>query len=353
MMTPSILIETILGQDSVVESVGDPAVVLGAMGLILGLGLAFAAKKLSVPKDPIVEKINGILPGANCGGCGFPGCVQFAEAVVRGDAPPNGCVAASAEINRQIAEAVGGEISESVKMVALVHCNGGHSAKDGFQYHGPADCVSASMVMGGQKTCSYGCLGFGDCVEVCPFDAIRMGENGVPVVDPDACTGCARCVEACIKRIIELWPVNREVVVACSSLDKGGVARKACSVACIGCRKCEKACPVEAITVDDNLAVIDPDKCINCGLCASECPTGAILDNAPARPKAYIDSSCIGCTLCTKVCPVDAISGELKERHAVDTEKCIGCGLCVSKCPKNSINLIGAKSYQQEREFKV
>jgi len=353
MMTPSILIETILGQGSVVESVGDPAVVLGAMGLILGLGLAFAAKKLSVPKDPIVEKINGILPGANCGGCGFPGCVQFAEAVARGDAPPNGCVAASAEINRQIAEAVGGEVSESVKMVALVHCNGGHSAKDGFQYHGPADCVSASMVMGGQKTCSYGCLGFGDCVEVCPFDAIRMGENGVPVVDPDACTGCARCVEVCPKRIIELWPVNREVVVACSSLDKGGVARKACSVACIGCRKCEKACPVEAITVDDNLAVIDSDKCINCGLCASECPTGAILDNAPARPKAYIDSSCIGCTLCTKVCPVDAISGELKERHAVDTEKCIGCGLCVSKCPKNSINLIGAKSYQQEREFKV
>ncbi|MBN2587356.1 MAG: RnfABCDGE type electron transport complex subunit B [Candidatus Fermentibacteraceae bacterium] len=353
MMTPSILIGIVLGQDSVVESIGDPAVVLGAMGLILGLGLAFAARKLSVPKDPVVERINGILPGANCGGCGFPGCVQFAEAVARGDAPPNGCVAASAEINRQIAEVVGGEISESVKMVALVHCNGGHSAKDGFGYHGPVDCVSASMVMGGQKICSYGCLGFGDCVEVCPFDAIRMGENGVPVVDRDACTGCARCVEVCPKRIIELWPVNREVVVACSSLDKGGEARKACSVACIGCRKCEKACPVEAVKVDDNLAVIDPDRCINCGLCASECPTGAILDNAPARPRAYIDSSCIGCTLCTKVCPVDAISGELKERHSVDTEKCIGCGLCVSKCPKNSINLIGAKSYQQDREFRV
>lgn len=353
-MTPeTILLQTVAGQGSMAEAVGNPALVLGVMGLILGLGLAFAAKKLTVPKDPLVERINGILPGANCGGCGYPGCVQFAEAVASGKAPPDGCVAASEEINRQIAEVVGGEVSGGARKVALVHCNGGHSAVDGFRYHGPADCVSASMVMGGQKVCSFGCLGFGDCVAVCPFDAIEMGENGVPVVDRAACTGCGKCVIACPKRIIELWPVDREVVVACSSRDRGGAARKACTVACIGCRKCEKACPVQAITVDDFLAVIDPAKCINCGLCAAECPTGAILDNAPARPKAYIDSSCVGCTLCAKVCPVDAISGELKGRHTVDTEKCIGCGLCVPKCPKNSINLIGAKSYQLGMEFPV
>jgi len=209
------------------------------------------------------------------------------------------------------------------------------------------------MIMGGQKTCSFGCLGFGDCVEACPFDAIEMDENGIPSVDRENCTGCGKCVEVCPKDIIELWPVNREVVVACSSHDKGGIARKACSMACIGCKKCEKACPVEAITVEGFLAFIDPEKCINCGLCASECPTGAILDNAAARPKAYIDTSCVGCTLCAKACPVGAISGELKEKHVVDSEKCIGCGLCVPTCPKNSINLIGVKSYQQDGDFKV
>jgi Na+-translocating ferredoxin:NAD+ oxidoreductase subunit B len=348
-----LLIEILSGQESISDAVGNPAIVLGAMGLLLGLGLAFAARKLAVPRDPLVERINGLLPGANCGGCGYPGCMQFSEAVAKGEAPADGCVAASAEINQQVADAVGKEISESVRLVALVHCNGGHSAKDEFEYHGPQDCISAAMIMGGQKSCSYGCLGFGDCVTACPFDAIEMGENGIPVVDNDACTGCSKCIEVCPKNIIGLWPVDREVVIACSSLDKGAVARKSCPMACIGCRKCEKACPVDAITVQDNLALIDPGVCINCGLCASECPTGAILDNAPARPKAYIDSSCIGCTICAKVCPVDAIEGELKERHVVDSDRCIGCGLCVSKCPKNSINMIGVKSYQQGREYQV
>lgn len=249
--------EILSGQESLAESIGNPAIVLGVMGLILGLGLAFAARKFAISRDPMVEKINGLLPEANCGGCGYPGCMQFAEAVARGDAPADGCVAASPETNQKIAEAVGKEISDSVKLIALVHCNGGYSARDEFEYHGPENCVSAAMIMGGQKTCSYGCLGFGDCVDVCPFDAIEMGENGVPVVDKEACTGCGKCVEACPKDIIELWPENREVVVACSSLDKGGFAIKACTMACIGCRKCEKVCPVDAITVDNFLATID------------------------------------------------------------------------------------------------
>lgn len=348
-----ILLGGLVGQDSIGDAVVNPVIVLGAMGLLLGLGLAFAAFKLAVPKDPMVEKISALLPGVNCGGCAYAGCTQFAEAVARGDAPANGCVAASDSINAKIAEALGVELSDSVKLVALVHCNGGHSARDEFEYHGPPDCVSATLIMGGQKTCSYGCLGFGDCAEVCLFDAIVIGENGIPIVDRNACTGCGKCIEICPKDIIELWPANREVVVACASLDKGAFARKACTMACIGCRKCVKACPVEAIIVEDFLAEIDPDKCINCGLCAAECPTGAILDNAPARPKAYIDGSCIGCTLCAKACPVDAIHGELKEKHDVDSEKCVGCGLCVSKCPKNSIRMIGAKSYQSGREFIV
>lgn len=350
MNLPFLFQVALFGQGSLAASVVSPAALLGGMGLILGLGLAYAARKMAVPRDPKVQEVDRILPGANCGGCGYPGCTQFAEAVCRGEAPPDGCVAASDEINRQIAEVVGKEISEGDRLIALVHCNGGHSAGEAFEYLGPPDCVSADMVMGGQKICSFACLGFGDCAEACPFDAIEMGDNGVPVVDRGKCTGCGVCLEACPKDIIELWPVSREVVVSCSSRDRGGPARKACTVACIACGKCVRVCPVDAVSIEDFLAVIDPAVCINCGLCAAECPTGAITDHASPRPKAYIDGSCVGCTLCAKVCPAGAITGELKERHTVDMDKCVGCGLCVPKCPKGSINLIGARSRLNGRD---
>ena len=329
---------------SLVESIGYPAAVMGTIGLLLGAGLAFASRKLAVKKDPLVEKVDGLLPGANCGGCGYPGCSAFAEAVVAGDAPPDGCVAASPEINAAIAEAVGAEGSGGgVRKTAVVQCNGGFSARDVFDYRGPRSCSSATIVMGGAKGCSFGCLGFGDCVAACPFGAIRMGEDGVPEVDSEACTGCGLCVAACPKKLITLWPVTKQVVVACSNRDKGVVARKQCSVACIGCRKCEKACPYDAITVEGFLSRIDPEKCENCGICARVCPTGSIVDRATARPKAYIvEADCVGCTLCARACPVNAISGELKEVHTVDQDACIGCGLCVARCPKSAIRLLGA-----------
>lgn len=326
---------------SILSAVTGPAVVMGSIGLILGLGLAFAAKKFAVAKDPRVEAILEVLPSANCGGCGYPGCAAFAIAVVEGKAPVTGCTAASSAVNSEIASIMGTVAEEGEKMIAAILCNGGKSAVNAFIYHGPSSCVSMSMVMGGQKACSYGCLGSGDCIAVCPFDAMSMGDNGIPVIDSDKCVACGKCIEACPKNIIVLWPVTRKVIVACSSKDKGGIARKACSVACIGCRKCVKVCPVDAIIMDGFLARINPDKCINCGLCASECPTGAIIDGIPVRAKAFIDTTCIGCTLCTRVCPTDAIEGVLKEQHTVIADKCIGCGQCVEKCPKNSIKMMG------------
>ncbi len=318
-----------------------PVLVLGSIGLLLGLGLAFAAKKFAVPKDPKVEAILEVLPSANCGGCGYPGCTAFAIAVVEGKAPAGGCIAASAAANAQVASIMGASVEEKEKIIATILCNGGKSAVDAFNYNGPDTCAAMSMVMGGNKSCSYGCLGAGDCIAVCPFDAMKMGDNGIPEIDAEKCVACGKCIEACPKNIIVLWPFNKKVIVSCSSKDKGGIARKACSVACIGCRKCVKVCPVDAIEMDGFLARINPDKCINCGLCATECPTGAIIDNMPARPKAFIDTSCIGCTLCTRVCPTDAIEGSVKEQHTVIADKCIGCAQCVEKCPKNSIRMMG------------
>ncbi len=347
-MQGALMLLASISQTASTEAVLYPAVLLGATGLVLGLGLAIAARKLAVQKDPLVEKLESLLPGANCGGCGFPGCSGFAGALARGETQPSSCVAANPATVSALAGAMGVEIQDSVRKIAMVRCNGGHSAGRAFVYDGPHSCASAMMVMGGDRSCRFGCMGMGDCVKSCPFGAIRIGDNGVPVVDPARCTGCGKCTKACPKRIISLWPENRQVTVACSNKDRGPTARKACAVACIACGKCEKACPVNAITVADNLASIDPEKCINCGLCATVCPTGAIVDRAPARPKAFIDNGCIGCTICAKLCPVNAISGELKEKHSVNIDKCVGCGLCAPKCPKKSIRMLGALSYTRE-----
>ncbi len=347
-MHPAILLASALSQPSAAAAVAWPAVVLGATGLFLGIGLAIAARKFAVKKDPLVEKIETLLPGANCGGCGFPGCSGFAASLAAGEAQPSACVAANAAMVSALASAMGVEVSDSVRNIAVIRCNGGHSAVTAFAYDGPRTCTALNMLMGGDKLCRFGCLGFGDCIAACPFGAMKTGENGVPVVDPSKCTGCGKCVKACPRKLIVLWPENRQVVVACSNRDRGAVARKGCAVACIACGKCEKVCPVSAITVSDSLASIDPAKCVNCGLCATVCPTGAIVDRAPARPKAYIDESCIGCTICAKTCPVNAISGEPKQKHAVDSSKCIGCGLCAPKCPKKSIRMLGALSYAKD-----
>jgi electron transport complex protein RnfB len=329
-------------------AVGFPAILLGATGLVLGVGLAIAAKKLAVEKDPLVAQLESLLPGANCGGCGFPGCGGFAGALAARKAEPSGCVAANASTISSLAKALGVEVTESVRKIASIQCNGGHSAVSAFVYDGPGSCSSAMLVMGGNKLCRFGCLGMGDCIAACPFGALTVGEKEVPVVNPEKCTGCGKCVTACPKKLITLWPANRDVTVCCSNREKGSVARKGCAVACIACGKCEKECPVSAIAITDFLSRINPEKCISCGLCATVCPTGAILDRAPARPKAYIDTNCIGCTLCAKVCPTKAITGELKQKHAVESSKCVGCGQCVAKCPKGAIRLLGALGYQKE-----
>ena len=268
--------------------------VLAILGAVFGVILAFAAKIFAVEKDPREEAIAGVLPGANGGGCGSPGCAGYAAAVAAGKAATNCCAAGGDAVAAQIAEIMGVKAEATVKEVAQVQCTGGCRGREKYNYVGISDCAAAARLPGGGPAgCSYGCLGLGTCEKVCPFDAIHV-VDGVAKVDEEKCKACKKCVDACPRHIILLAPykTKRHVAITCSSKDKGVVVRQVCDNGCIGCGLCAKACPKEAITVDKNLAVIDYDKCIGCGLCAQKCPRklitvdGKVPEIKPAAPKA-------------------------------------------------------------------
>jgi electron transport complex protein RnfB len=314
--------------------------VLGGFGLLFGAGLAYASRRFAVETDPRAGAILEILPGANCGACGYAGCSGYAEAILQG-APTNRCPVGGATGASRLAELMGVASTESEeRQVATVYCSGGkEECGKRFRYEGIETCQAVQGVGGGDKLCTYGCLGYGDCLRACSFGAITMGSNGLPVIDEDKCTGCQQCVAACPRNVIAMRPVSSHVQVKCLSADKGVQVRKICSTGCIGCGLCAKTCPFDAIAIENNLARIDYDKCRNCGLCVVKCPTGAIKEQLVAKPKAVIGADCVGCSICKKACPVGAISGELKERHVVDAATCVGCGLCAEKCPKQAISM--------------
>lgn len=254
------------------------AVTLGGLGLIFGLGLGFAAIKFAVETDPLVPVVRELLPGANCGGCGFAGCDAFANAIVKGEAKPNGCPVNNADNIAQIAKEIGQEVIAGEKTAAFVKCNGTcELASEKYEYYGISDCVSASQLQGGgSKGCEFGCLGLGSCYKACMFDAIRI-ENGVAVIDEEKCVSCGLCVTACPKNLIEIIKESGHTRVRCSSTDKGKEVKAKCKVGCIGCGICVKQCQDDAIHVTDSLAKIDYDKCINCNKCVEKCPTNAII----------------------------------------------------------------------------
>ena len=315
---------------------------LGAMGLIFGAGLAYASQKFAVEVDPRVTAVREAVPGANCGGCGYPGCDGFAVAVVAGEAPITGCPVGGPDCVSAIASIMGMEAGDTVKQVARVLCNGStDKCGNKFEYDGFTDCRAAMVALGGPKSCSFGCMGLGTCERVCPFDAIHVDDaTGLAVVDAEKCTACGKCLEACPKNVIGYVPYSQFTIVDCMNKERGGHVKKNCGVACIACGMCERACPFDAIHVENNIASIDYDKCTNCMVCVEKCPTKAIYGDLSLRKTAVvIEDKCIGCTICAKKCPVDAIEGELKGIHKVDPEKCIGCGVCEEKCPKDAIEM--------------
>lgn len=248
-----------------------------SLGFLFSFGLVFAYRKLKVEEDPRIEKVSEALPQANCGACGYSGCRAFAEAVSKGKASPDCCSVGGGEVIAQITEILGLKPTEFIKRVSRVHCRGTwEAARSRGVYRGISTCYAAHLI-GGNKQCSYGCLGLGDCVRACPFDAMDMSEDGLPVVIEEKCTACGICVDVCPRNICELHPIEQNIIVFCRSEDRGAVARKVCKNACIACGICVRACP-EAIIMENNLAVIvdykkiDPEKIPE----VERCPTDSI-----------------------------------------------------------------------------
>ena len=265
-------------------------ITLSAIGAAAAVILYFVAQKFKVYEDPRIDEVESALPGANCGGCGYAGCRAFAEACVKGNEfSALFCPVGGNDCMTDVAGILGFEAVAQDPRVAVVRCNGTCEYRPKTnRFDGASSCVVASSLYSGDTGCQYGCLGYGDCVVACDFDAIHMNpETGLPEVDDDQCVACGACVKACPKILIELRKKakkDRKIYVSCRNEDKGGLARKACSVACIGCSKCFKVCPFDAITMNNNLAYIDSDKCKLCRKCVPECPTHAIVElNFPPR----------------------------------------------------------------------
>ncbi|MCM1045507.1 MAG: RnfABCDGE type electron transport complex subunit B [Candidatus Gastranaerophilales bacterium] len=254
------------------------AAVVGVVGIFVGIFLGVAGIKFKVEVDEKEEAVLAALPGNNCGGCGYAGCSGLAAAIAKGEAPVNACPVGGEPVGNKIAQIMGVSAAASKRMVAFVHCQGDcEKAGADYDYNGAEDCrIMAFVPGGGPKSCNSGCMGYGSCVKVCPFDAIKV-EKGVAKVDKEKCKACGKCVEVCPKHLISLIPYQASHVVACSSTDKGPVTMKACQTGCIGCGICVRNCPQKAVNVADFHAVIDQEKCVGCGVCVEKCPKKAIV----------------------------------------------------------------------------
>lgn len=259
-----------------------PALSLGGIGGLFGLILGYASIKLSVKEDERIPIVRDVLPGANCGACGYAGCDAYAAAVVGGKSSPNLCSVGGPSVSEKLASIMGMETSIEERQVAFVRCNGNcENSQNKYKYYGINDCNVAAQLSGdGSKACKYGCLGHGSCMHACEFNAIRI-VNGLAIVDEAKCVACGKCIPSCPKNLIEFVTESADVRVVCHSNDNGKVVKGNCAVGCIGCKICEKACNFDAVHVENLLAKIDYEKCTRCNECAKKCPTTAIRSKIP------------------------------------------------------------------------
>ena len=253
---------------------------MGAIGAVCGTGLYIMSRRFAVEMDERIDRVLEVLPGVNCGACGYGSCAALAEAVVKSvdelKRIPR-CVQGGDEVASEIEAILGVHAERPEKQISKLRCTGGRRCQDRFTYIGVDDCNEVVFLNeDGNKACRYACIGHGTCAKTCPFDAIRM-EEGLPVIDKHLCRGCGLCVKACPRGVLKLSGVTEFYIVACSSLDPGREVRRICKAGCTACKICEKNCPVDAVHVIDNLAVIDPVKCNGCGICAEKCPRKVIL----------------------------------------------------------------------------
>lgn len=277
---------------------------ISSIGALAAVILYFVAQKFKVFEDPKIDEVADKLPGANCGGCGFAGCRNFAEAIVKaGNMDKLNCPVGGNALIKEISPILGIEAIEREAQIAVVRCNGSKiKAPKKVEYDGAATCTFSHNLFAGESGCPFGCLGLGDCVVSCKFDAIYIDDNtGLPVVSNEKCVACGACVKACPRSIIELrnkGKKDRRIFVSCINQEKGAAAKKNCEVACIGCGKCVKACDYEAIILKNNLAYIDYEKCKLCRKCVEECPTGAIIElNFPPRKEKIIKTETVNSEL--------------------------------------------------------
>jgi Na+-translocating ferredoxin:NAD+ oxidoreductase RNF subunit RnfB len=252
-------------------------IIVGVIGLIAGLGLSISSVVFAVKTDERIEKLREEMPGANCGACGYSGCDGYAEALAKGECKPGLCAPGGVEVNEKLGEILGVGVTMASPLKAVVLCNGtSDKVYKKSLYAGVETCKAANMFFAGDLACSYGCLGYGDCMRACMYGAIEV-KNGRAVVDKNKCTACSACVRACPKNIIKLLPADIKEVVVCCNKDKGAKTHRVCEVGCIACMKCVKSCEFDAVKVENNLAVIDHDKCTACGECVKNCPVNCIV----------------------------------------------------------------------------